>query len=142
MSTLNRSIADFSEDPFIWIQLSFLWTNVARPSFLVETQPASVKCVIATWSALVQLFSCKKITRTLCLLAYWLLTQILFALKPSTFKCSIIGTNGPHLAFVDLSNLFCFQSRVSIILSAPRKHSDFTIIRLVIASYRDSPRGG
>ena len=43
----------------------------------------------------------------------------------------IMGTNGTHLAFVELSSFFCFRMRGSILLP-PRKHPEFIIIRLVI----------
>ena len=74
---------------------------------------------------------CRSIKCRITLVANWLITQILFSLKPSTCKCSIMGTNGPRIAFVDLSSLFCFRSRGSILLPS-RKLSEFIIIYLII----------
>ena len=50
-----------------------------------------------------------------------------------------MGKNGPKLAFVSSLSLFWFLSTGSLLLP-PRKHPEFVIIHLVIASYQDSPR--
>ena len=117
-STHIHSIADPLGDRSARVRLSCLCTNVARPYFLLYTEPASVKLGITSRSELVECVPWRRIMRVLCLLASWLMTQILFALRPSIFSCITVGTNHSWPAPVVV--LF-FRGRGSILLP-PRKH--------------------
>jgi len=49
----SHSIVDLSGDWSTRVQLSLLWTNVARPCFLLKVEPARVKFGIISRSTLV-----------------------------------------------------------------------------------------
>ena len=134
MHTHSHSITNPSGDQSV----SFTWTKIARPCFLLENNPVRVKCGITSWSALVQYVCCRRITRALYLVAHWLAMQIFLALRPSMFSCNIMGTVGPHLPSVDLPVLFTFTSGVMVLffylLGSTPNSSPFLWLR---ASFQD-----
>ena len=67
------------------------WTNVARPCFLLSTDPASEKLVITRLSAVVQWVSCRTMMKALLLYASCSATAILFAVSPSVYSWSMLG---------------------------------------------------
>ena len=69
--------------------------------------------------------TCKRIIRALCLVATWLIRQILLTLRLLKFKCSIVSTKNQHVTFVKLSSPFWLPDpRVYLFITpeAPRVH--------------------
>ena len=66
------------------------WTDVARPCFLLRTDPASENLGITSLSAVVQWVSWRAMTNTLFFQASCSMTLILLAMSPSMFSCSVL----------------------------------------------------
>ena len=140
--THKQSIADPSGDRSVKAQLSSSWTNVARPCFLLEIKLATVKCGINNWSALVQGVSCGRITRDLYLVDNWVTNQIFLALRPSIFRCNIMGTSSPNLPSEDSPDFlgFAFASGAEgLSFCHLGSASNSSSLAWSCASFQDSP---
>ena len=90
-STHNHSVSDSSGDWSTSDHSNRSWTNVARPLFLLRTDPASEKLGITSLSAVVQWVSCRTMMKALFLYASCSMTEILFTVSPSVFSWSMLG---------------------------------------------------
>ena len=99
-STHNHSVSDNSGDWSTSDHSNRSWINVARPWFLLMTDPASGKLEITILSAVVQWVSCRKKMKALFLQASCSLTEILVCCEPSVFSWSILGRGSSLASFL------------------------------------------
>ena len=83
--------------PVAWSQGLHSQGNVARPCFLLSTDPAVEKLGITSLSAVVQWDSCRTMMKVLFLLASWSITLIFFAVSP-VFSWSMLDRGSPSTA--------------------------------------------
>ena len=65
--------------------------KVASPCILLNIALASLNFGISSRSGVVQWVSWRRMIWALCLVVNWVTTQVLLAVKPSTFNCRMFG---------------------------------------------------
>ena len=133
ISTHNHSVSDCSGGWSICDDSNRSWTNVARPCFLLKTDPASEKMGIASLSAVVQWVSWRTGTNALMGEASCSITLILLTVSHSMFICRMLGLWSSSAAETLLSKTYPAHQNIS----STRSRSSSSPFCIVILKVND-----